>query len=209
MTYYYIGDVPHEPMVVSPELNENPIDIHNHDVADVILVDPEGTEITTLTADITGGIVEVTFPSTSVFDMAGIYELIVVIDHTAHEGDGITQGDAVRIVVDEAESQWATLAKARESWIDARALDDAVLYEMLQIARSQVLEYAPVLGESDPVPLSYRQAQILQARNIYNATIVDAGNGDIGTDTFTIRPFPLDWQIKQFLRPRRGVPVVG
>ena len=59
------------------------------------------------------------------------------------------------------------------------------------------------------VPLTYRMAQITQAKNVYNGSLVDAGTGDIGNDTFTIRPFPLDWQVKQMVRPRRGTPVVG
>lgn len=208
MTYFYVGDVPNDVLVVSPELNGAPLDTHEHDVAEILLIDPSGNEITTLTGDISGHLVEVTFPATSVFTEVGVYLLIVIIDHSGHEG-GIAQADPVEIVADDSESEWATLANARSTWIDSRAVDDAVLYELLQVARSQVIEYAPVLGETDPVPLAYRQAQILQARNIYNATIVDAGTGDIGTDTFTIRPFPLDWQVKQLLRPRRGVPVVG
>lgn len=209
MTYFYVGDVPNDVIVVSPELNGEPIDIHTHDAAEIVLVAPDGTEISTLTGEISGHLVEVTFPSTTVFDDEGVYMLIVLIDHTDHDGFGATQADPVEIVVDDSSNEWATLANTRSTWIDSRSIDDSIVYELLQVSRSQVIEYAPVLGETDPVPLAYRQAQILQARNIYNATIVDAGTGDIGTDTFTIRPFPLDWQIKQLLRPRRGVPVVG
>jgi hypothetical protein len=28
----------------------------------------------------------------------------------------------------------------------------------------------------------------------------------MGEDTFVLRPFPLDWTIKQVLRPKRAIP---
>jgi hypothetical protein len=210
MSYYYVGDTPHEPLIVLPELNGVPQELHGNDTADVLCLAPDGTEITTLTAEVQGNHIDVIFPETSIFDTAGIYTIIVTIDHIhAHESEGIEQVDPVRIVADDSTEQWATLAITRASWVDARAVDDDVLYEILQIAKHQVIEYAPALAEDADVPQSYRLGQILQARNTYNSSIVDASSGDIGADTFVIRPFPLDWQVKQLLRPRRGNPVVG
>ena len=210
MSYYYVGDTPHEPLVVVPELNGVPVELHGQDTAEVIALSPSGDEITTLTATVAGNVVEVTFPETSIFDEAGIYQIIVLIDHTEHhESVGIDQVDPVRIVADDSFGEWATLAGTRESWIDSRAIEDAVLYDLLQIAKHQILEYAPAIEEGAAIHISYKMGQKLQARNIYNAALVDSGNGDIGNETFTIRPFPLDWQVKQLVRPRRGTPVVG
>jgi len=210
MSYYYVGDIPHEPLVVLPELNGVPQELHGNDTADVLCLAPDGTEITTLTAEVQGSHIDVIFPETSIFDTAGIYTIIVTIDHTEHhETVATTEVDAVRIVADDSTEQWATLAITRASWVDSRAVDDDVLYDLLQIAKHQVIEYAPALAEGADVPSYYRMAQILQARNTYNSSIVDASSGDIGADTFVIRPFPLDWQVKQLLRPRRGNPVVG
>ena len=53
-----------------------------------------------------------------------------------------------------------------------------------------------------------RQAHLLQARNIWNAARVDPA-GQYGTETFQIAAFPLDWQVKQLIRPTRAVPVVA
>ena len=210
MTYYYVGDIPQDVLVVLPELNGVPQDLHGNDIIEVAATNPSGTEITTLTAAVQGNHIEVSWPETSIFTEVGIYTIVCIIDHTEHhEIVAANQVDAVRIVADDSSEEWATLAISRTQWIDSRTIDDDVLFELLQIAKTQVIEYAPALAEGAAVPTHYRMGQILQARNLYNGALVDATNGDIGSDTFTIRPFPLDWQVKQLLRPRRGVPVTG
>ena len=205
MTYFYTGDVPSSVLIVSPSLNGEPIALVAADTVAVLLTDPAGDGITTLTAAISEQTIEVSFPEATVFPDAGIYRLRVIIDH---DGVGITQADPIRLVVDDSAGQWATLVLARDQWIDARNLNDPILYDLLTMSRDQVIHYAPALADGVAVPLHYRLAQIVQAKNVYNGSLVDAGSGDIGSDTFTIRPFPLDWQVKQMLRPRRGTPVV-
>ncbi len=211
MTYFYVGDIPHGEFVVSPTLNGEAMDVHSQDVIEVLLVSPTGVDITSLSAAVHAQDIHVTFPTdVSVFTEIGVYDLVVIIDHTEHdELVGVTQADPVRIVADDTSSEWSTLARARDQWIDARAIDDAMLFELLMLSQHQILEYAPVLAEGAAIPLNYKMAQISQAKNVYNGSLVDAGSGDIGEGTFAIRPFPLDWQIKQILRPRRGTPVVA
>jgi len=210
MTYFYTGDIPAAALIVSPSLNGEAITLHDGDTVVVLLTDPSGDEITTLTGALDDQDIEVTFPGTTVFTEPGIYTLTVVIDHTGDAGaTGIQQADPIRLVADDTAAQWATLALARDQWIDARPMDDPLLYDLLTLAKDQVVEYAPVLADGVAVPLRYRLGQIAQAKNVYNGSLVDAGSGDIGSDSFQIRPFPLDWQIKQMLRPRRGTPVVG
>lgn len=204
--YYYTGDVPTAALIVSPSLNGEPLTVNAADTAEVLLTAPDGDEITTLTGTIDEDDVQVTFPGTTVFTDPGIYTLTILIDYDA---GGIQQADPVRLVVDDTSAQWATLALTRDQWVDARTMEDALLYELLELSKVQILEYAPALADGVAVPLQYRLAQIVQAKNVYNSSLVDAGSGDIGNDTFTIRPFPLDWQVKQMLRPRRGTPVVG
>jgi len=209
MTYFYTGDIPAAALIVSPSLNGEPITLQPLDEVVVLMTDPSGDEITTLTATVDEQDIEVAFPTVSVFTETGIYTLTVVIDHSPNAGgEGIQQADPIRLVVDDSSSQWATLALARDQWVDSRAIDDPILHDLLQLAQDQVIEYAPVLADTAPVPLRYRLAQVAQAKNVYNGSLVDSGSGDIGSDTFQIRPFPLDWQIKQMLRPRRGKPVV-
>ena len=125
---------------------------------------------------------------------------------------------------------WYDVFSARADWADAPA-DDTRLETLLAIAKNAVVSYAPKytdpttsvlsLGQADPVtgvinpitdstvPPDYRQAQLMQARNIWNATKVDPANAGLGDDQFVIRPFPLDWMVKQLIRPKTGLPWVG
>src|SRR5690606_13295488 len=108
---------------------------------------------------------------------------------------------------------WHDIESARDQWIDA-PLDDDVLEELLAVAEQQVIAYAPALpapaeGGALAAPVNYLRAQLQQARNLWNASKVDAGTGmSADGESFAIRPFPLDWMIRQTLRPRRGVPRV-
>ncbi len=112
---------------------------------------------------------------------------------------------------------WHTPETARAAWLGAPA-DDAVLAELLEVARLEILAYAPPLDpentetvtpeEGEPyevqtVPEGYRWAQRQHARNVWNAATVNPSAG-IGADGegFALTVFPLDWSIKQRLRPR-------
>ena len=106
---------------------------------------------------------------------------------------------------------WHDIESARDEWIDA-PMDDDVLEELLTVAQQQVVAYAPALpepaeGEEQDIPSNYRYAQLQQAKNLFNAGRVDS-TGGVGESDFVARPFPLDWVIRQILRPRRAVPRV-
>lgn len=105
-------------------------------------------------------------------------------------------------------AKWHTNDTAREQWLDAPD-DDDQLSDLLEVAKEQILAFAPARNDADPVPAGYVVAQLMQARNIWNASQADPANGGIGPDGFVSRPFPLDWMVKQLVRPKRGVPVVG
>lgn len=94
---------------------------------------------------------------------------------------------------------WHTIESARDLWVDA-PLDDEYLGELLEVAQGAVLAYAPALADTD-VPVSYRQAQLMQARNVFNASKAAPG-GEFDGSSYGITTHPLDWQIKQLLRPR-------
>lgn len=105
---------------------------------------------------------------------------------------------------------WHTPDTARDQWSDA-PLDDEQLTELLVVAREAVLAYAPALtGETEVVdgyivvsnpPTSYVVAQLMQARNIWNSSKASP-SGDFDGGGYGLTTFPLDWQIKQILRPR-------
>lgn len=110
---------------------------------------------------------------------------------------------------------WWTVDEAKGSWVGAPADDDLEL--LLDVAKAEIIAYAPALDpddvvtvtpdEGDPyevqvIPAGYRWAQLAHARNIWNAAKVNPSGG-FGADgeTFALTPFPLDWAIKQRLRP--------
>ncbi|WP_419817005.1 hypothetical protein [Glaciibacter flavus] len=140
----------------------------------------------------------------------GIHRVAVTLTDST---GGKSRVPALRFAVDDDTTGWYTVDEAREDADDFRdQLTDAVLYRLLTIARNDVLAYAPALPVTTPAtlpPAHYVASQLAQAVNVWNANRVDASNGSEGDGTFTIRPFPLDWAIKQTLRPKNPLPVIG
>lgn len=206
---YTVGDIPAvdlviDPVRVGPE-GEASIDLTPFAVAEATLTDPTGLEVEGpgLLATIShmANTITIEWPSTTPFAVAGIYELRVIVtsvDLTVRQALPV-----VRLVADAESDGWYTLDTAREDWPSAPGYDPW-LYDLLWVARNDVLAYAPALPEHGRPPVNYRRAQLQQARNIWNASKVDPASGGLGEDDFTIRPFPLDWAIKQTLRPRRA-----
>ncbi len=103
---------------------------------------------------------------------------------------------------------WLTPAEARDRWLDAPS-DEAQLAELLEVAEVACVAYPPKSDDPEhPGWAALRRAQLTHARNMWNAGIV-APSGEFGEDTFSISAHPLDWHVKQLLRPARAVPVVG
>ncbi len=112
------------------------------------------------------------------------------------------------LVVVPENDPWYNVVTARVDW-DGAPDSDGVLADLLDSARDQVLAYAPALGLEEPVPSRYRRGQLMQARNTWNAAQT---NGDAQVDAgggiyVTVRP--LDWAVKQVIRPKRGVKALG
>ena len=97
---------------------------------------------------------------------------------------------------------WVTPDEAERHWPDAAHLDEETLTDLLLAAHEQCVEF---LNGREPTPLlrRHRLAQIMQARALARST--SAGSGDqIGVDGLTVTVFPMDWTVKNLLRPRRG-----
>lgn len=200
---YYTTDAPAAPLIVDPVRGGETLDLDVFVLAAAELLTPHGAHLE-LTASITDGQIEVTWPTGWPFEQEGIHKVLVTVTGTG----GTYTLTPVEIVVDEPWSGWYTLDEARSEWPDAPH-EDTWLYALLAEARSQVLEYAPTLAEDEQVPANYRRGQLMQARNLWNASKVDAASGGFGEDTFVLRPYPLDWMVKQVLRPKNPRPVIG
>lgn len=206
---YYIGDIPADKLLIVPARGDTLIDLTPFTSATATLRDDTGTIVPTVTLAATLnkalGEVAITWPAVSPFTRSGVFYVAVTLD-----GAGIRERvPPVPLIVDEENDGWLSLDAARDSWADAPAAD-LDLFETLWVAKQQVIVYAPALDPLLPrPPLNYRKGQAMQARNIWNAAKVDAGSGGFGEGSFVIRPFPLDWMIKQILRPATAIPKVG
>jgi len=98
-----------------------------------------------------------------------------------------------------------------EEWADA-PMDAAALVRYLGAAHEQCVDFLPYTTDPttgvqtpvipDPVPDRFALAQVAQARALYRSAL--AGSGDaIGADGLSVTVFPMDWTVKNLLRPRR------
>ncbi len=112
-------------------------------------------------------------------------------------------------------AQWHTVESARDQWPDAPSDygddGDDTLTTLLAVAQDAVIAYAPAVADPlTDIPDGYRHAQLMQARNVWNASKASAGGGDIDGGQYGISAgFPLDWQVRQLIRPKHGRPWIG
>lgn len=206
---YYVGDIPAEALVMEPARNSEPIDLALFDIAEATLRDDLGAIVDTLgftaTIDAEVGQLVVEWPDQTPFTFAGLYSLHLVLSHTI---EAYTERLAPVWLVVQADDGWHTIDTSRQAWPGAPD-QDSWLHALLVAARVQVTAYAPTLTDGAWAPMNYRQGQLMQARNLWNASKVDPASGGLGEDTFMVRPFPLDWMVRQILRPKRAVPRIG
>ena len=98
-----------------------------------------------------------------------------------------------------------------EVWSEGADLSPDLAEVLLTSAREACEAYAPAAPDGDDdvtVARSWRVAQVMQARAVYRS--FKAGGGDaIGGDGLAVTVFPLDWSVRQLLRPRTGRPVIA
>ncbi|WP_448072334.1 hypothetical protein [Georgenia yuyongxinii] len=106
---------------------------------------------------------------------------------------------------------WLTAAEVIASqdayWPNVDVLDEDDLSRLLTSSRIQCEAYAPTLADAAAVPENYRLAQAMQARALYRSAIAGSNDG-IGADGMTVTVFPMDWTVKNLLRPKKGRPVI-
>jgi len=101
---------------------------------------------------------------------------------------------------------WHNSGTAKNQWADAPT--DPELTELLDLARVQCEAFAPTLPDPEVIPIGYRLAQLAQARAIFTARQTGAGD-TLGPEGQTVRVYPMDWQVKSYLRPTTGLPAIG
>lgn len=103
---------------------------------------------------------------------------------------------------------WHTKVTLRAVWSNAPA-SDTLLDELLDVAKHQVLEFAPTLAAEAPIPTQYRYAQYMQAMALWNAQKAGPTDDAIGGESYQVRVYPMDATIRRILRPTVGVPRLG
>lgn len=196
---FFIGDTPILSVI---ELDEDTLDDATAATA-TIHAPGQTPAVAVATIDEGSETVRVDWPDDYPLTGSGVGRILLRLTYTTGEARTV----AVQRFVVEALDGWYTLWEAREDWAQAPHLDHQA-FELLQMAREQCLEYAP-LAEGAAVPGRHRQAQLMQARNIWNSQKVDPATGGIDGESFVITPHPLDWMIKQILRPNRGGLITG
>jgi len=112
------------------------------------------------------------------------------------------------LVVVDPDDQWHNVITSRLEW-EGGPEDDTTMHRLLVTSREQIEDYAPALSDSAPVPERYRAGQLMQARNTYNASLTNGGEPiDLGGGV-VISPRPLDWAVKQLVRPAKALKAVG
>jgi len=106
---------------------------------------------------------------------------------------------------------WVSNEEARALNADLDTLDDTELGVYLDAAYEACVAFLPV-GPDYTAPeaatASRKIAQVMQAANIWRSQRTGSGNTEFGAGEFAITVFPLDFNVKQLLRPKRGIPAV-
>lgn len=110
----------------------------------------------------------------------------------------------------------AQIERLELAWLGAPTEQVEVCAMLLDVAREQVVEFAPasafgvgVTGAPDHTVPAARLvfAQLMQAQNLWSAGSVSS-NGELGPESFSFTPRPMDKTIRSIIRPSSGVPDV-
>lgn len=192
----WVNDIPVSPMRWDfIDETGNPVAIGDFDTWSVKLYNPAHEVIGTMNGVPQGNHLSLTFGAPSLATVAGVYSLqFIFVD------GGTITAEPYEFLVQES-TGWLTLEAARSQWADA-PVDDIFLWQILESAKNACISYAPSF--TDGVPLHYVQAQLMQARAIYQSVIANQQD-NIGVDGFQVRVFPLDFTIRALLRPKRAI----
>ena len=197
---YWVGGSPASLVLA---VDSDAVDLAEVSTTTAALVSPEGVDVPGITAvlDAVAEVPTITvdFPDNP-FMVAGLYSLRLTL--TAPTFTEVVE--PVTLVV-QAHDGWLTLQGARDMWTQAPA-SDVTLAMLLESAKAACVAFAPTMDPVVPIPANYRQAQFQQARSLWLAMSATT-DSQVGEEGFSVTVYPLDWNVKQLLRPR-GIPVM-
>lgn len=103
---------------------------------------------------------------------------------------------------------WHTATTLREQWSNAPG-SDALVAELLVVAKNQVIEFAPALDDAAVPTDSCRLAQMLQARALWESQHASTRDDDVIGGEYQVRVYPMSATIKSILRPSTAFKVIG
>lgn len=111
---------------------------------------------------------------------------------------------------------WHTPTTVREWWPGTPPKSDALILELLTVAKGQILEFAPAIPITEPptpdvCPDNYRLAQAYQTRALWESQQANvSGDTDaVGMEGYQVRVYDMSSSIRRILRPPQGFPGVG
>jgi len=196
----WVGDVPLSPTRADfVDETGNVVQISEYASWSAYMLSPVGTVLGELTGTDQGNHLLFTWPTTTILETPGVHTIVV----TFFDALGVeVQAEPFKFIVQEIDG-WLSLEQARAQWADA-PLEDLFLFQLLDTAKAQCIEYAPALPLGAVVPARYVQAQLTQARALYQSTIANQ-NDNVGIEGFAVRVFPLDFTIRAMLRPKKAI----
>lgn len=197
----WVGDVPLSPTRADfVDETGTAVQISDYASWSAYMLSPVGEVLGTLTGSEHGQHLEFTWPTTTILETPGVHTIVVTFFDTP--GNVEVQCEPWKFIVQDIDG-WLSLEQARAQWADA-PLDDVFLFQLLDTAKEQCVAYAPALLVGAPVPARYIQAQLTQARALYQSTIANQAD-NVGIEGFTVRVFPLDFTIRAMLRPKKAI----
>lgn len=108
-------------------------------------------------------------------------------------------------------STWYTSATIRNVWRESKDMSDQEVVELLAVAREECEAYAypEDIADADNIPARVALAHRLHAQAIWNSQKTQGRDDDSTLSGQTVTVYPMDWQVKQHLRPRRPVPGIA
>lgn len=108
-------------------------------------------------------------------------------------------------------AKWYDSSTIQNVWREARTMHESELDELLAVAREECEEFAYPEDVADPsnIPARVALAHRLHAQAIWNSQKTSGRDDDVTLSGQSVTVYPMDWQVKNHLRPKRGVPAVG